>query len=188
MKGVQGATRVPCTVPYAVGATEGCSTLRVECVLRRRAPWRPARQVGAPPVGIDAGPPSQLVQLEVRGQSFLLNQIRKMIIMVMICVAAEFSDQVGGAFGHRRRAKDWVPICLGNRSDGGHSCACVAVAGPLSDRVPCARLARTGPPEGPGFPLEDRDVPYSTSFHVKIAICATKLRQIRQVSGPTTRI
>ena len=136
----------------------------------------------------NTGPPSQLVRLEVRGQSFLLNQIRKMIGMVMICVAAEFSDQVGGAFGHRRRAKDWVPICLGNRSDGGHSCACVAVAGPLSDRVPCARLARTGPPEGPGFPLEDRDVPYSTSFHVKIAICETKLRQIRQVSGPTTRI
>ena len=112
----------------------------------------------------NTGPPSQLVRLEVRGQSFLLNQIRKMIGMVMIWVAAECRDEVGGGFGHGRRAKDRDSICLGKVRVGGHSRACVPVAGSLSDRLLCARLARTGPLEGPSFPLEDRDVPYLTSF------------------------
>ena len=51
-----------------------------------------------------------------------------------------------------------------------------------------ALRARTGPLEGQRFPSEDRDLPYLASFGIKIANCETKLRQIRQVSGHTTRI
>ena len=43
--------------------------------------------------------------------------------------------------------------------------------------------ARTGPPEGPSSPSEDRDLPRLARLCVKIAICETQLRQLRQVSG-----
>ena len=46
--------------------------------------------------------------------------------------------------------------------------------------------AHTGILAGPNLPSEDRNLPYSASFRVRIAIARRKLRRIRQASGPTT--
>ena len=48
--------------------------------------------------------------------------------------------------------------------------------------------ARTGPLQGPNCLSENRGLPYLAGFLVKIAISETELRQIRQVSGLTTRV
>ena len=70
-----------------------------------------------------------------------------------------------------------------------------SILGLISDhRWSCAIIqggnvcpARREPLERPNLSLEDREL-HLASWVVKIVICETKLRQIRQVSGLTTRI